>query len=57
MTWPLKEGATLDSDAAKYYLVGSNGTIAKGKSSTKDGNDYKFTVNSNYQITKVTLDN
>lgn len=46
-----------NSDAAKYYLVGSNGTFAKGKSPAKDGNDYKFTVNSNYQITKVTLDN
>lgn len=46
-----------NSNAAKYYLAGSNSTIAKGKSSAKDGNDYKFTVNSNYQITKVTLDN
>ena len=58
VTWAFEKGVTsLNSATVKYYLVGSNGTIAKGKSSAKDGNDYKFTVDSSYEITKVVLEN
>ena len=57
VTWTRAEDAKLDTATTKYYLVGSNGTIAKGKSSAKDGNDYKFSVNSSYEITKVVLEN
>ena len=58
VTWALKDGVeSINGTSEKYYLVGSNGTIAKGKSSAKDGNDYKFKVNSSYEITEVVLEN
>ena len=58
VTWALKDGVeSINGASEKYYLVGSNGTLAKGKSSAKDGNDYKFKVNSSYEITEVVLEN
>ena len=46
-----------DSDMTEYLLISSSGTVCKNKSGAKDGNDYKFTVDSSRKITKVVLDN
>ena len=51
-TWTVDENAVGEK---KLYLVNTSGSMVKNKSAAKDGEDYKFNVDS-YEIKSVTLE-
>lgn len=51
--WEVKDGVY---GADQYYLINTSGKVIEKKSKAKDGDDYKITVGSKYQIESVLLE-